>query len=143
MLTFVSGLDFLNGKARVIHGDLSMNNIMIGRVWPKGSAQTPSQLRNIACNSNASDTVSDGGRSPTSQPDLTIVGAPVVDSLAGPNPDPPSVSDAVDHTGTCEAIESSGMLIDFDFMRYTNDNTHMASVRSFVSTIFSSLANIL
>lgn len=42
-------LEFLYQKVGVIHGDISMNNIMINRVWNYGPNDTPSLLRIIAC----------------------------------------------------------------------------------------------
>lgn len=41
-------LEFLYKKGGIIHGDISMNNVMINRVWDYGSNNSPSQLRAIA-----------------------------------------------------------------------------------------------
>lgn len=43
------GLEFLYVKGGIIHGDVSMNNVMINRVWDCESDNMPSRLRMIAC----------------------------------------------------------------------------------------------
>lgn len=150
-LTFVAGLDFLNRKARVIHGDLSVNNVMISRVWPKESAKTPSQLRAIACALpgvvNAATGVdaatdSDDSDTPPSRPDFGIDQTSVVEPLALSSHDPAEpliTSSSVNHNGTVDDIESSGMIIDCDFMRFVDDDMRMASVRNPLSAVLRKL----
>ena len=163
----------------VIHGDLSINNIMINRIFDHEPDKAPSELRKLACAKADAQSDSD----PTAQSDLASDVAPAVEptamqspgvqslSAAGPpssnvaNPSSPGsqslslspdlqpsqscdssalVSEGcvatpahatpahvspVDKSGTLEAIESSGMVIDFDFMRSLDQDTYQTSVR--------------
>ncbi|KJA23319.1 hypothetical protein HYPSUDRAFT_201598 [Hypholoma sublateritium FD-334 SS-4] len=52
LLDIVNSLEFLYKAVGVIHGDISMNNILINRVWKHEPNNSPSRLRIIAC-SNA------------------------------------------------------------------------------------------
>lgn len=207
---FFLGLEFLSNKVGVIHGDISMNNIMINRVWHHGPDDSPSQLRAIAC--AAASNISQASTSPTAinqasatstainrtpavsataasaaqvpitLPPLTqapaapiIAQAPAASAIAqapaasavGQAPATSAVAAATisqtltttsaiagglvtsesvpaappfasasedgsvaDVAGTTEHIESAGMLIDCDFMRYCNQDTHLTSVRN-------------
>ncbi len=111
-LIFILALDFLHRKGHVLHGDLSMYNIMIGRVWPEESDLTPSELRAIACALNAIGANADGGDSPKSQPDLATDGALADHRATVLNNSTSSDNTPVDYLGTHEPIESCGMLID-------------------------------
>ncbi|KAF9470602.1 hypothetical protein BDN70DRAFT_821141 [Pholiota conissans] len=95
-LDIVNVLDFLNSKARVIHGDISINNILIRRIWDHGPNDSPSQL--------------------LVQPSVPVASAT-----------PQAANTIVDEEGTTEPIESSGMLIDCDFMRDVEQDTHQTS----------------
>ena len=48
MANFFSALEFLSTKAKVIHGDISINNILINQVWNYEPGCSPSQLRHVA-----------------------------------------------------------------------------------------------
>lgn len=160
----LSGLEFLKGKALVLHGDISMFNILIHRFWPKGSGRLASELREIASNRCTNTTGSNDSNDPTSPSasacnDLDIVDntlptvstAPVQTSEPTPEttvppasstqveesqvPSAPATTVSANYNGTLEHIEFAGMLIDFDFMRYTKDDIHMTSVRHYLNHI--------
>ena len=128
-LTSLPGLDFLCRKARILHGDLSPSNIMINRLSSEESDKPPSELREIACSSVVLDPrLDDGNSGPLYLPDpSTVTKATGSDNLSAETP--------VDCFGTTEEIESSGMIIDGDFMRNVDDTTRRASVSSFVSRV--------
>lgn len=142
-----SVLEFLNTKAKVIHGDVSISNIMINRIWTHGPNDSPTQLRALATaradsmsqTDLASDAFSD--TEANSDESLSSVQTPIyplspvvgpaavsVPVIQGAAPALARVSDCVNHAGTLEFIESSGMLIDCDFMRYIHQDTHQTSV---------------
>lgn len=219
---FLLALEFLHQKAGVIHGDISMNNIMINRVWRHGPNDSPSQLRAIASGYSNSIIYAKDHDNSTSQsiaqasststaviqaPDTfttviqasatsaaqalvtpapigvvsavatsvavvqasatpavgqvpvtstiiqalatsAVVQVPIPLVLSGPEPStsitvveepaalavvraPAShVGPPVAYTGTTEHIESSGMIIDCDFMRFEGQETHLTSVRN-------------
>lgn len=105
----LSVLDFLDKKAKVIHGDLSINNIMINRVWDHGEKDLPSQLRTRAF-------------AGAYKPDINLV-SPLPQAKSCE-----SVPFKVDNDGTTEPIESCGMIIDCDFMRHKGHSSHQTSV---------------
>jgi hypothetical protein len=127
-------LEFLNVHAQVVHGDLSFNNIMINRVWQHKRDRSPSDLRNFLIKSRkVPDSLPPDVSLPPNVP-LSLLKLPssqtpfstVVDNS------PLQVNDdsvVVDHAGTIEEIEATGMLIDCDFMRYTTQKTHQTSLR--------------
>ncbi|KAF8971030.1 hypothetical protein BDZ97DRAFT_1753385 [Flammula alnicola] len=124
-LDIVNALDFLNTKAMVIHGDLSINNILINRVWNHGPDDSPSRLRSLAfADANTSPNVSSSNdqNNSTSQSAMMSNEALVVQNSA-----PPAVDDMIGHEGTLEPIEAAGMLIDCDFMQYLHQDTHQTS----------------
>ncbi|KJA14667.1 hypothetical protein HYPSUDRAFT_208538 [Hypholoma sublateritium FD-334 SS-4] len=221
LLDIVNGLEFLNNKVGVIHGDISMNNIMINRVWGHGPDDSPSQLRAIACaaagnianannqnnsmsqstvqalatstavsqaSTSTTDITASAAQVPTTLPSLTqapaafviapvpavpaiaqapaapavaqapaapvVAQAPSTSAAASPTiaeaptttstiaqglvtselaPVVPSsalrseIGSVADVAGTTEHIESAGMLIDCDFMRYCDQDTHLTS----------------
>ncbi|KJA13689.1 hypothetical protein HYPSUDRAFT_114335, partial [Hypholoma sublateritium FD-334 SS-4] len=102
-LDLVNMLDFLNTKAKVIHGDLSINNILINRLWDYGPDNSPSHLRKLA------STKANMRLDPDSASHVVDVSGPV------------------NYGGTLEYIESSGMIIDCDFMRFLHQDTHQTS----------------
>src|SRR6266576_3165225 len=53
-MTFLTVLEFLSQKGNVIHGDISINNILINRVWDCSLEDSPARLRLLASNINAS-----------------------------------------------------------------------------------------
>lgn len=139
-------LEFLNVHAKVVHGDLSFNNIMINRVWQHKHDQSPSDLRNFLTKSRK---VPD-----SSPPDVSLCPDVPLSLLKLPSSQTPfpmvienpslqvdddfplnedsSLDDdfrVIGPAGTVEEIEATGMLIDCDFMRYTTQNTHQTSVR--------------
>lgn len=134
---------------------------MINRVWPQGSAKSPSQLRELACASPKNVTSESNSNDlmplsePTSDDPGAIDGIPpadptavvqssastITDAAVVPPADSASVVNnsalalpdtnvAVNYNGTLEHIESAGMVIDLDFMRYLTEDTHLTSVRN-------------
>jgi hypothetical protein len=145
MANFFSALEFLSTKAMVIHGDISINNILINRVWNYESGCSPSQLRHLA--TSKADTASDvsdvgfydntmsqsgSGSSAGAIIQSLDISAPVVQApapaLAIDTIDTSTAS--VDYGGTSEFIESAGMVIDCDFMRLLGQTTNQTSVRN-------------
>jgi hypothetical protein len=62
MAHFFSALEFLSTKAKVIHGDLLINNILINRVWNYEPGCSPSKLCHLATSkANMAPDVSDLG----------------------------------------------------------------------------------
>ncbi|KAF8342367.1 hypothetical protein F5887DRAFT_887411 [Amanita rubescens] len=100
MLDVVNFLEFLSEKGNVIHGDISINNILINRVWNSPSEPSPSQLRKLASGIKAYRSGSVPPRSPAVE---------------------------ASYDGTFEPIEATGFLIDCDFMRYKTDADHQTS----------------
>ena len=103
---------------------------MIGRPHGKESDKRPSELRKIACSSVALDPELDDGNSGP-----LCLSNPSTATNTATNPNDLSPATPVDGHGTTEEIESSGMIIDGDFMRGVSDTTRKASVSSFVSQI--------
>ena len=142
MANFFSALEFLSTKAKVIHGDLSINNILINRVWNYEPGRSPSQLRHLAISkANMAPDVSDLGfynntmsQSRSGSNAGTIIqsldiSAPVVQAPA-PALAVDTSTTSVDYDGTSEFIESAGMVIDCDFMQFLDDTTHQTLVRN-------------
>lgn len=129
MANFFSALEFLSTKAMVIHGDVSINNILINRVWKYEPGCSPSQLRHLA--TSKADTASDVSDlsfyNTMSQSGSGSSAGPVVPALAIDTIDTSSTS--VDYGGTSEFIESAGMVIDCDFTRLLGQTTNQTSVR--------------
>ncbi|KJA21040.1 hypothetical protein HYPSUDRAFT_120945, partial [Hypholoma sublateritium FD-334 SS-4] len=109
-LDLVNMLDFLDNKAKVIHGDVSINNIMINRVLECRENESPSQLRVAASNG-------------AYKPDIKLIAPP---SIANQS-DSSSIPSQIDYKGTDEPIEACGMLIDCDFMRLKGNPSHLTS----------------
>lgn len=157
MANVSSALEFLSTKAKVIHGDLSINNILINRVWNYEPGCSPSQLRHLSTSKADTapdvsdlgfynDSMSQSGSGSNAgdvvqSPDIDI-SAPVVQ---GPTPALVVNTSAttVDYGGTSEFIESAGMVIDCDFMRFLGQTTHQTSVRNDVIDIVKHFINIL
>lgn len=101
-------LEFLSQKAHVIHGDISINNIMINRVWDYESNKSPSQLCTLA---STKATI-------FAQPAHNISTMSQHRALHGASVNRPTFSTRpkVESGGTMDHIECSGMLIDCDFM---------------------------
>ena len=105
-------LDFLDNKAKVIHGDISTYNVMIHRVSESKENESPSQLRVAASNG-------------TYKADEKIIAPPSIASQSASSSNPSQV----DYKGTREPIEACGMLIDCDFTRLKGNPSHLTSVR--------------
>ena len=175
-------LEFLD-KAGVSHGDVSISNAMINRIFDHGPADSPTQLRILVRQKaeaayaaakradvvvgadSASDAASDAeGSSDSSHSVLTpiqplspavgpaVASVPVngpaavsVPNIQGatPAPAPAQVAEVVDSAGTLEFIESTGMLIDCDFMRYLHQDTHQTSVSGESVTLSNILLTLL
>ena len=121
---FVTVLEFLSEKANVIHGDISVNNILINHVWNGLLEDSPSQLRILASSINTSidGSCADDRNDDDSAPKLGLQSThdPVL-PLAPAHVD-------VSYDGTLESIEAAGMLIDCDLMRLKDDERHQISV---------------
>jgi hypothetical protein len=124
-------LEFLSEKGNVIHGDISINNILINRVWDYSLEDSPTQLQILASNINtstddpcANDTHdqdnTDDRNDDNSMPKLGLQ-SPYDQTC------PPILLD-VSYDDTLDSIEAAGMLIDYDFMRYKDDESHQTSV---------------
>lgn len=175
-------LEFLYQTVGVIHGDISLNNIMINRVWKHVPGNSPSRLRIMACSNSRTLTfrtnransacrigqVSTTTVIQTPTTSTTVVQASVPSTTQGPTTastavvhvpatsDEPATSELipsvqvlatspaltvqehssgvgimVDYKGTTEHIESAGMVIDCDFMRYAGQEINLTSVRKF------------
>ena len=101
-------LEFLDKKAEVTHGDISINNAMINRVHDD-EEDSPSRLRARAF-------------AGAYKPDTVLV------PLPSPSNSSVSSTSTVGEEGTTEPIDSCGMLIDCDFMRRKGHNGHQTSV---------------
>lgn len=53
-------MEFLSEKGNVIHGDISINNILINRVWEYSVEDSPSRLRALASGVKTSTTLPEG-----------------------------------------------------------------------------------
>ncbi|KAF8155840.1 hypothetical protein B0H34DRAFT_808831 [Crassisporium funariophilum] len=121
-LDIVNTLEYLSTTAGVIHGDISINNVLINRVWNYKPGHSPSQLCDRAIIKLQTNMNANVG--PVIQP--PAVPAPVIQSSAvqgpvvqGPAPLVVDTSDSsIDSEGTTKFIESAGMVIDCDFMRF-------------------------
>ena len=117
-------LEFLSDKGNVIHGDISINNILINRVWGCSVEDSPSQLRVLAPSVNTVPKL--GLESPHDRPrsdgDSIVERVPVL-RLA-----PVQAPMDADYNGTFEPIEAAGMLIDYDLMRNKDEQSHQTSV---------------
>ena len=104
--------------ANVIHGDISLFNWMINRRFKYEKDQSPSYLRTLATEIFSHyftpDTRNSAIAKIVAKGDKTII----VHSRRPAN-----------KTGTTEHIESSGMLIDYDFMRSKDKPSNQTSVR--------------
>jgi hypothetical protein len=131
-----SALEFLSTKAEVIHGDISINNILINRVWNYEPGYSPSHLRHLATSKanmapHVSESMSQSGSGSNAGAVVQShdISAPVVEGPATALVVDPSAT-SVDYGGTSEFIESAGMVIDCDFMRFLGQITHQTSVRN-------------
>ncbi|KAF9477569.1 hypothetical protein BDN70DRAFT_881054 [Pholiota conissans] len=127
-IDIVNALEFLNTKADVIHGDLSINNILINRVWNHTPDNTPSKLRSLAFQVGDADTTPNisGSNEQNNLPTQSVqISAPV--PAPAPAPAPAVCVQVVSDNGTVEPIEAAGLLIDYDFMRDVNEDTHQTS----------------
>lgn len=133
VLNLFSVLDFLSSKANVIHGDLSVNNILINRVWDHEPAKSPSQLRVLASMKanilSQSSYVIDVNSQLHALASAQDTNPPKLSDSPARNQIPQATYAKVDNAGTLEHIESSGMIIDCDFMRYKDQSNHQTSVR--------------
>lgn len=127
-------MEFLSQKGNVIHGDISINNILINRVWDCSLEDSPARLRLLASNINASTNDpgpnDEHGQDADDREDnsMPMLGLPH-DQANPPVLPPASATVSVNYDGTLEPIEAAGMLIDCDFMRYKDNKGHQTSVR--------------
>lgn len=105
-------LDFLDNKAKVIHGDISTYNVMIHQVSESKENKSPSQLRVAASNG-------------AYKADEKIIAPPSIANQSASSSNPSQV----DYKGTKEPIKACGMLIDCDFTQLKGNPSHLTSVR--------------
>ncbi len=115
ILNLFPALEFLSAKGHVIHGDFSIFNIMIHRIFQYAQGRSPSHLRIIASTS----------ANVTASQHHALSQAPA-DTSTSTTASPPR---KVDVNGTTEHIECSGMLIDCDFMNFKDRSSNRTSVR--------------
>lgn len=119
---FFSALDYLNSKANIIHGDISVNNILIGRWWKNDDNEKETDQGTVMHISNItpSNIRTHLGMNTFPSPDTCLI-----DDIAFLK----SNDEEFGCEGSTRLIEHFGMLIDCDFARFKDKASHQASVR--------------
>jgi hypothetical protein len=61
---------------------------------------------------------------------VAIIQTPAISASVIQGPAPSPAVSTVDYGGTFEPIEAASIIINYDFMRYTSQDTHQTSVRN-------------